>query len=315
MNDENNLNATLVEVAQLYYEKSLSQQEIANRLGVSRPLIALYVKKARERGIVRIEVRNPSLIRIDLAEQICQKYGVKRATVVPTSRTSLELTRLHLGKVAAQLLEGCLQDGDVIGLGWGRSIESVITQLESTSPRKLEVVPLMGENSNNDTFTQVNFLVKQVASNFGGKPFFLLAPMVSTTSQLRKAMTKDRTIRLAIDRWDHLSVACLGIGALPPAPGQVLYVDRATANSLLKAKAVGDMVARYFDINGCQIKNQLEDRMLGISFKQLKRVPRVLVVANGVEKSKALAGALHIGIITDLFVDEDLANATLQEWG
>jgi deoxyribonucleoside regulator len=94
----------------------------------------------------------------------------------------------------------------------------------------------------------------------------------------------------------------------------VLYVDGATAKSLIKEKAVGDMVARYFDGKGSPINNQLEDRMLGINFKQLKKVPRVLVVANGVEKSKALAGALHIGIITDLFVDEDLANSILQEW-
>ena len=41
---------TLVQVARLYYEENLSQQETANRLGVSRSLIALYLQNAREAG-------------------------------------------------------------------------------------------------------------------------------------------------------------------------------------------------------------------------------------------------------------------------
>ncbi len=41
--------ATLVEVAHLYYEENLSQQEIADRLNVSRSLIALYLKKPENR--------------------------------------------------------------------------------------------------------------------------------------------------------------------------------------------------------------------------------------------------------------------------
>ena len=43
---------TLVQVARLYHEEGLSQQEVADRLGVSRSLIALYLNNAREAGIV-----------------------------------------------------------------------------------------------------------------------------------------------------------------------------------------------------------------------------------------------------------------------
>jgi DNA-binding transcriptional regulator LsrR (DeoR family) len=51
--------ATLVQVATLYYEDGKSQQEIADQMGVSRSLVALYLKRAREQNIVRIQIDNP----------------------------------------------------------------------------------------------------------------------------------------------------------------------------------------------------------------------------------------------------------------
>ena len=49
----------LVEVARLYYDENLSQQAIADRLGVSRSSIAHFLQHARETGIVRIEIVDP----------------------------------------------------------------------------------------------------------------------------------------------------------------------------------------------------------------------------------------------------------------
>jgi DNA-binding transcriptional regulator LsrR (DeoR family) len=40
--------ATLVQVAHLYYDENLSQQEIADRLNVSRSSIAQYLQQATE---------------------------------------------------------------------------------------------------------------------------------------------------------------------------------------------------------------------------------------------------------------------------
>jgi len=53
---ENHMRGTLVQVARLYHEGGLSQQEIADRLGVSRSLIAQYLQRAKEAGIVRIQI-------------------------------------------------------------------------------------------------------------------------------------------------------------------------------------------------------------------------------------------------------------------
>lgn len=51
---------TLVQVDRMYYDENLPQQNIADRLGVSRSLIAHYLKRARDAGIVRIQIVEPT---------------------------------------------------------------------------------------------------------------------------------------------------------------------------------------------------------------------------------------------------------------
>src|SRR5690554_2546737 len=113
--------ATLVQVAQLYYLENKSQQEIADQLGVSRSLIALYLKRAREQNIVRIEIVDPQDTREDLAQQLKQKTGIQNVHIIP-SAVNRELTRRSLAGALVRFLEDTLKDGQQIGFGWGRTI-------------------------------------------------------------------------------------------------------------------------------------------------------------------------------------------------
>jgi len=58
--DDDGGHASLLAVARLYYEDDLSQQQIADRLGVSRSTVSRLLQLAREQGIVHIEIRPPT---------------------------------------------------------------------------------------------------------------------------------------------------------------------------------------------------------------------------------------------------------------
>lgn len=51
-----------VEVARLYYQSDYSQQEIANKLNISRPTISRLLKYAKEKGFVQIHIADHLLI-------------------------------------------------------------------------------------------------------------------------------------------------------------------------------------------------------------------------------------------------------------
>ena len=304
--------ATIVQVATLYYEDNKSQQEIADQLGVSRSLIAFYLKRARELNIVRIQIVNPRDRCEDLALALQAKYGLRSVQVIPNPNSD-ELTLRALGGAAARFLADSVQDGDLIGLGWGRTILETANQLAPAQPHNIEVVPLMGESSFTGSYTQMNQIVLQMARAYSGQPYFLLAPLMVSSGSLRDALLSDEKASAVAERWNRLTTACIGIGALGAARGQVVYLGEANVSQYLAAGAVGDIVARHFTIDGAQMQMPQDDCILGISLEQLRAAQTVVAVAGGVAKTKAAIGALHTGLISDLILDQELAQAVLAE--
>jgi deoxyribonucleoside regulator len=315
MDNQGNVASNLVEVARLYYENEMSQQEIADRLGVSRSLIALYLKKAREQGIVRFSIVDPQDHNQDLAMHICEAFELHRVSVVPSSHNSDLLTRRSIASAVARYLEGHLQDGDVIGLGWGRTTIEISNLLAPSRPVNIDVVPLLGESGSSYTgsYSQVNQIIMQSARSFNGRPHFLLAPLLVSNAALRQQLCRDASIQPTTQLWNQLDYACMGIGSIPPSPGQVVYIGEENVEAFAQNGAVGDICARYFDINGNYIQAPLNERLIGIDVEQLRKTKRVIAAASGIEKAKATIAVLRSKIITDLFVDEELANAMLEE--
>lgn len=313
--DRNSLMETLIQIATLYYLEDRSQQEIADELGVSRSLVALYLKKARDQGIIRFSIINPQDNLEDLACGIQELTGLHHVVVVPSSHNSSALTRRSLAGVVARHLEETLKDGDVIGLGWGRTVAEVTNLLAPSKPRLVDVVPLLGESSSgiSGSFSQINQMVMNTAHAFNGRAHFLLVPLVVSSNALRTSLYEDEAVQGVSTLWDQLDYAVMGIGSIPPQDGQVVYIGPENLSMFEQQGAVGDVVVRYFDIQGSYIQTEFHDRLIGISLPQLTRARHRIALASGVEKVRATVGVLRSQVCTELFVDEILARAVLEE--
>lgn len=313
--DRNNLMGTLIQIATLYYLEDHSQQEIADELGVSRSLVALYLKKARDQGIIRFSIINPQDNLEDLACGIQELAGLHHVVVVPSSHNSSTLTRRSLAGVVARHLEDTLKDGDVIGLGWGRTVAEVINLLAPSKPRLVDVVPLLGESSSgiSGSFSQINQMVMNTAHAFNGRAHFLLVPLLVSSNALRTSLYEDEAVKGVSSLWDHLDYAVMGVGSIVPQDGEVVYIGPENLSMFEQQGAVGDVVVRYFNIQGSYIQTDFHDRLIGIDLPQLTRAKHRIALASGIEKARATVGVLRSGVCTDLFVDEILARAVLEE--
>jgi deoxyribonucleoside regulator len=313
MSETTNLLAMLVQVAQMYYEDNLSQQQIADQIGVSRSLVALYLKRARDQGIVRIQINDPQDNCEDLALLLQTKANLNRVVVVPSAGQSAALTRRSIAAALARHLENTIQDGDTIGIGFGRTIAEAADLLAPTKNRKVDLLPLVGESSSGliGTYSQVNLHVLKMARGFNGTPHFLLAPLMVSTRQLRDMLLEDQGVCSVTGYWERITHACIGIGTLPPVTGEIIYIGEENLGAFHAAGGVGDICSRYFDYVGKFIDHPIYERMIGINPTQLRQAEHVLAVAVEPEKAEATAGLLRSGLVTDLFVDEDLARALL----
>jgi DNA-binding transcriptional regulator LsrR (DeoR family) len=305
--------ATLVQVARLYYEENLSQQEVANRLGVSRSLIAHYLQNAREAGIVRFQIVDPTNSCTELASALIKETGVKNVTVIPNPRGSITLSLRAVTGAAAEHLAESLEDGNTLGLAWGRTTAAVVDLLDSTRARRIDVLPLMGESGHSGLHSQMNQLVMQAAQHLGAKAHFLSLPIVLSSAKLRNALVTEAGISDVIDRWGRIDLACVGIGVVPPVLGMVVYIGDEFLPRMIEDGAVGDICGIYYDRDGRIIESGLEDRMIAANVEQLKAVGSLVAVACGEDKAVAVLGALRTGLVSALFIDQDMAEQILAE--
>jgi DNA-binding transcriptional regulator LsrR (DeoR family) len=310
---ETSKQATLVQVARLYYEENLSQQEIADRLEVSRSLIALFLQNAREAGIVRVQIVDPTNNCIELAAALKKKTGLKRITVIPNPRGSQILSLRAVAGAAAGYLAESLADGVTFGLAWGRTTTLVTDLLSPTRARQVDVLPLLGESGHSGLHSQMSQLVMQAAQRLEAKAHFLSLPMIVSSAALRDTLVKESGIRDIIAMWDRIDLACVGIGAVPPVPGMVVYIGEDALPRLINAGAVGDLCGIYYDRNGRIIQSGLEDRMIAASVEQLRAAGSLVAVACGDDKAVAVLGALRTGLVTTLFIDQSTAERILAE--
>ncbi|MBC7959050.1 MAG: hypothetical protein H7X94_04210, partial [Vallitaleaceae bacterium] len=77
-------------------------------------------------------------------------------------------------------------------------------------------------------------------------------------------------------------------------------------------QAVGDICARYFNIQGAFIKDDHYDKVIGIPVESLQRAKKVVCIASGPEKIQAILGALRTKVIDVFICDEQTAKAVLK---
>lgn len=291
-------------VAKLHYEADLPQVQIAKQLGLSTATISRLLQRARAEGIVRIEVRD--LVAPDvLGERLAEVLKLRRVSVVDTPAGSTPVTLA--APLATMLKVEGLRSGEVLALGWGRAVRAVLEAGLPPLPGVL-VVPATGGMQQEAPHFQINEFVRIAAGQTGGTPHFIHAPYLPAAAA-RDSFLADPAIRHAVDLWDRIAVAVVGVGlphALNPPEASV-----ATPPEQRLVDAAGDVIRHYFDADGRMIDWEGEARMIAVSPEQLRAARLCVGVAVGENKALSIRAAARAGLISALVTDVQTAEAIL----
>lgn len=303
----------MVKVAELYYLRDFTQQQIADRLGCSRPTISRLLRRSRATGVVRIDVITPPDGLHQVARDLERVFHLRDAVVVPTRNASPAGARQALGHAAAQYLERFIKGDERIGISWGTTLAAVVDQVR---PRRLgvEVVPLVGALGQMALGMHPNDLAQRLAAAYHGRVHLLHVPAVVAQTSLRTALLSEPPIRSVLERARNVEVALVGIGALGRTSTLIQsgYFSHEDLAGWRHRGAVGDICMRLFTAEGSPADRTLEARILAVDLADLRRMPTVIAVAGGVEKAPAIAGALRGGFVKVLITDMAAARAILQ---
>jgi DNA-binding transcriptional regulator LsrR (DeoR family) len=302
----------LGKVSTLYYLRHQTQEQISQRLRVSRPTVSRLLQEARDLGYVQITVASPPGLHVELETQLEEQYGLQSVRVVDTpAGQNPELLRRQLGAGAADYLSLTIRSGESIGLAWGRTLSAMVSAMTRMPTTGARVVQVLGGLGAPDAPEYGAELVRRMARQLDAQAVILPAPGIVATPEVCEVLRSDRHVRAALAEFDSLDTVVVGLGSL--ASNGLLndgHTLSAPARKELQTKrAVGDIALRFFDAHGRPVHTELDDRVLGITTEQLCRVKRVIAVAGGADKTAAIAAALEAKIVHVLVTDRVTAEA------
>ncbi|MFV0551456.1 MAG: sugar-binding transcriptional regulator [Anaerorhabdus sp.] len=306
----------IAEIARMYYEKNIPQNEIANRMFFSKSKVSRILNKAKELGIVEIKINYPIERIYSLENEIKQLFNLNEVIIIRNypEHNNGDIRLERLGKCAADYIDSKLVDGDKVGLSWGRTLGYTIRQLKPKEKKDISVIQMMGAPADNydDQLNSMN-LVRTMSELYGGKNLFLYAPLFVENNLVKKSLMKEKIIIKTLNEAKNVDYLITGIADFSlGANSWAGYLDEQRVNELRKRGVVGFICGHLIDKNGRGTFGEEEDNIIGVSLQDIKSIPNVIAVAGGLDKVKAILAALNGGYINCLITDEFIGEKLIQ---
>ena len=294
----------------------MTQNEIAARLGLSRVKIYRLLKQAKEEQVVQIVIDWPIKRAARLEGELCAAFGLAAALVLQAGANNGAAGLHPLGQLAARHLEQTVQDGTALTVCLGRATYETIAAIRPGFRANARVAPALGSMPFALREMDSGALARRLAQKLGGEALDLSAPALPDTAAAAAVLRSQRDIRRTLDLARSADIALLGVGNLDPSQSGFVrggFLSAEDLAALTAAGAVGDLGGHVLTIDGRLQDQAHDDRLIGVSLDDLKRIPQTIVVAAGAEKSAAILGALRTGAVTVLVTDDRTALSVLAQ--
>ncbi len=301
----------MISVSRMYCEQNMTQSQIAKAFGISRPLASVLLTEAKECGIVSItinDVENPQQL---LSKRLEARFGLKNALVIRDEQSADETDRT----VAASAYELCF-DGEhsykSVGVGWG-SMMGRMADYAETLTEKLDmsgrIFPLIGGIGASYRGYHTNEIARILSIKTGLEADYLYFPAFFDSESELELIRHMDSYRAMDDRWNDMELAIVNISNYPSYPD--LGVEYRFGSELTRQKAVGRILAHYYDERGCVIIPAVDNVMQATTI-QLAGTAYVVAVCSALLRPQSVIGALNMNVADALVLPHSLAEKILE---
>jgi DNA-binding transcriptional regulator LsrR (DeoR family) len=297
--------------AWLYYTHGLRQDEVAHRLGISRASVTLYLRRAREAGIVNITT-STELFRDDrAARQIEDAFGLETVWIVGNDGLAPDPVT-QVPSVAAGVFLEMVESGDRIAVAWGRTVYAMADAMAFADRQGVTVVEMCG-NLGSPYEYRPDQCIMEIARRLNARGLNFYAPLVLRTAALAEELRQEPVIREQLESISGCSLALFSIGTINE-DSHVIKCGALGLSELADLKALGAtgvIAGQIIDADGALLPCDYNRRMISADFDAIRAIPRRLVVVQEDDKFEPLKAALKGGFATHLVVTSDMARKLL----
>lgn len=305
-----------LQAAQMYYLQDMTMDVIARELGTSRSTVSRLLSAARESGLVEIQIHPPEAQEARLEQEIRRRFGIA-AHIVRTPQMISDVDRFErVAMSAARMLPTYFDSNMTLGIAWGSTLDAISRHLPRKVTHNSTVVQLNGAGN---TFTSgidyASEILQRFGTAFSAQIQQFPVPAFFDDPRTKEAMWRERSTRRVLDLQSRADVILFGLGSpFAEVPSRVYiggYLDKADYRSLREEKVVGDIATVFYRADGTWRDIRLNARATGPGIPVLMRAARRLCVVAGDQKLPSLQGAIATGLITDVVLDDRLAEKLL----
>lgn len=303
----------LIQIAEMYYKDDKNQAEIARELGIHRTTISKLLKQSREQGYVNIIINYEAAAAYSVEKNIEELFNIKKAIVVPDSANN---KYGELGRAFATYISSIIKDNMSIGFSWGKTLAETTRFLHKSQSKNINCLPLIGGPTGLlESSYHVNTITYEAAKSLGANSLFIDVPAIPSSVELKDNLLNTSYNKELIKKWDFIDIAVVGIGSIlfkNDSLWKNFYTEK-TINKLNSDFVVGDILSRFYNYKGEHIPSEIDDRIIGLTIKQLLNIETRIGIAESLDKVESIIGALRGKYINVLITNQSTADAILKK--
>ena len=302
----------MVRVAAMYYEQDLIQEVIASILGLSKSKISRLVKQAHDLGLVRISVLNPLRGIETMERELRERLGIKAVKIAPCDSREEILPRI--AQKASEYFIEILSPHDIVGLSWGTTMYQLALHTPELRMPTVRLVQLKGGVSGGvgDSYF---FKVADILSTKLHCPmYYLPMPVVVESEAIKNTLLAEPNIQKTLNLAQEADIVLTSIGY--PSRDSVIarcgYLTGEQLDRMREDGAAGDILSRFFKIDGSVYSDELNRRTTSFELNDLRGKKHTVGIAGGVNRIGGILGAVNGGYINTLVTDSLTAAQMLE---
>lgn len=296
-----------VRAAWMYFVEQMTQNEIAEVLGVGRVTVVRMLAEARARNEVRIAIEGELSDVIRQERALERLFGVERAIVAPFSDETGNPIPV-IGAATGYYLSEAMKAGMSVGVGWGRTLFGTLPFISPRPLADFRVISLLGgvgvaRKSNPAEFAW------RFAQVFQGDGYLIQAPAVVDSVQTKRALIERCGLSEIFTLADSLDAVLVSVGDIASASTFYRggFLTEEERQKLAASGAVGDLLFHFFDKDGQLVDHPINDVGMSVDIDRIRKTPLRVLTSGGPEKVDALLGAMKLISPTVLITDEQTA--------
>lgn len=296
----------IAKVAWHYFHENLTQQQIADLMGISRMKIIKILERAKTSGVIQFRFRSDVPNTLKTEECLMGKFNLQDCFIVPAAEYTVNSDD-NIGRAGAAYLINHIESDIFLNVSYGKTTSAFLQYLGKICEHNLTLVSMTGGVN--------HYVPAHLFATYNFNTYLIPAPLFFSSKEVADSMKQEKEVQEVMNLIPLSSATIVGIGSLEPNT-TLLTSGIVSENELLFLKrsgAVCDLLGHFIDADGNIVSEDFESRTLSTDLNVLKTLKNVVCLAGGANKVEAIRAALKGGYINVLVTDETTAQALVKD--